>query len=85
MWEPRCRTQLNPCLTKRATTSRGLSIGSLGISIDRDGLGADEFTLQGGLAVLKQHLDHFMQITVKLVQRRALRMRAGKAGHVANQ
>ena len=62
------------------TTSRGLRTGSFGISADRHRLSADKFSLQGGLAVLEEHLDHFPQIVLEFIESGSLGMGAVKPG-----
>ena len=67
-------------------TSRGFSTETEPINLrDCDRLGADEFRLQFRLAILQQHGHDLLQIPVQLLQRLALRMRAGKARNVAHE
>src|SRR5205085_4549055 len=42
------------------------------------------YSLMLRLAVLKQHRDYFPHVAVQLVERLALAVRAGEAGHVAD-
>ena len=44
-------------------------------------LSADELALQLGLAALEKHLDHFLEIRPKLVERRSLAVSTGKPRH----
>jgi hypothetical protein len=48
-------------------------------------LRADECGFQRRLTVLTEHLDDLEQILAKLIQRRALRVRAGPPRHVADE
>ncbi len=54
------------------------------MSGDAYGVRTDELALQGGLAILREHGDDLLEVGVKLVERFALRMRAGKTGHVSD-
>src|SRR5215212_4095432 len=85
MCEPRCRTQENPSALSSATTSRGLRTRTLAMSIDSDHLSSDEFAFQGRLAVLEQHRDHLAKVALQFFHGRALRVRAGKPGNVADE
>lgn len=49
-----------------------------------DGLNADEFHFQFGLAVLQQHRYDFPQVTIQLIETFSLRMSTRKAGHEPN-
>lgn len=52
---------------------------------DFKGLRADERGFERRFAVLAQHLDDLKQVLAQLVKRRALRMRARPARHVADE
>ena len=62
----------------------GLEDGDTGHSRNFDGLHSDELRFESRGAVLAQHLDDFLQIRVEFIERRGLRMRARKAGNIAN-
>ena len=53
-------------------------------SADAHALSPDKLPGQLRLTVLEQHRDHLTQVRVQLVERRALRVRPGEAGHVAH-
>jgi len=48
------------------------------------GLRTDGFGFKLGLAIGEQHGDHVLQIGVQLIERLALAVRAGEAGHIAH-
>src|SRR5688572_15445380 len=72
--DPRCRASTKPNFCKIAATSRGLRTGSCPSSGNLHRLHADEFGLELRLAIFEQHLDHFLHITLQLVERLRLAM-----------
>ena len=48
-------------------------------------LHADKLPFKWRLAILKQHLDDFLEILIEFVKRFSLRVRTGKTGHVTDQ
>lgn len=77
--------QLEPELPQQLLDFLGLQDGDgaqwLG---DLDRVGADEFGLEPGLAVLKEHLHDLLQVGQQLVDRGPLGVRSRPAGHVAD-
>ena len=49
-----------------------------------DGLSADEFAFESGLAFFEKHFDHFPKIGPQLVERLTLAVRSRKAWHPPN-
>jgi hypothetical protein len=70
-----------PICSITAMTCRGFNIGSLTTSAYFDELRSDELRLDIRLAVLEEHLDHFLQVGIELVERFPLRVRAGETRH----
>jgi hypothetical protein len=52
---------------------------------DLNGLRSDEFHFEFGLAVLQQQLDDFLEVALKLVEARALRMGTRPPGNVPDE
>ena len=52
-------------------------------SADDDGLRAGEFRVEPRFTVLQQHRDHFPEVRLPFVERRALAVRAGESRYVA--
>ena len=58
--------------------------GGYELGVHDDGLGPDKLGVELGFAVVKQHGNHFLQIRMQFIQRRALAVRTGEAGHMAH-
>jgi hypothetical protein len=87
LWEPLCLTSTKPMASRILTTSAGFRTGSLPKSLTRytNLLQANEISFELGLAILKQHLNHLMEVGLQFLNGLSLAMGTGESRHITNE